>query len=239
MKIHRALFLLSGICGLDLASSARAETVADLQAKFSLALKVTANTPPVGYYVKGGAYESIAKFVTVTITQRDLLADLISEGKIAAPLAGWSIVARATSESAFGLEYALFAVKKGQPDYAMDGDEQVLDLDHGYIVESFKARYLNEYFTGSGTLRYNVFGPLVSSGETIHLSGNVTLPYAYKVVTLDSAKTSFALPGTVSLKLFGDAMLHDDELGEFAVIVEGSMSFSAHAITAVRIADSE
>jgi hypothetical protein len=245
MNSGRNLCLLSLLACLLSSPVLKAQAVADLQAPFKVSFKLTANTPTVGRSVSdGSAYETLAKFVSVTVTQRDLLASLIEDGKIAPPLTGWSIVGRVRSDEALGLEHRLFAVKKGQPDFALDENEadetDELTFESGFLISSFKERYHSAgFYTGSGTIRFNVIGSFNADGEPMYLSGNVSFPYAYKEAALDLTKVTIPVPGAVSLELTGGAVLQDDYLGEFSVLIEGTLGFGAHKIIAVHSADSE
>ena len=243
MKSGNRFFLFSLLSCLALTPALQADAVADLQAPFTMALKLTANTPPIGRSVAdGSAYETSAKFFAVTFTQRDILVSLIEEGKIAPPLSGWSVVARVRSDEAPVLGHRLFAVKKGQPDFALDDEEEdTLTFEPGFLINAFKERYHSSggYYTGSGTGRFHVAGFLNADGEAMYLGGLATYSYAFKEATLDSATVTIPVPSAISLKLTGGAVFVDEELGEFSAIIEGSMGFGAHKITAVRTADSE
>ena len=235
MKPGRLLFSL--LSSLTLLPALQAEAVADLQAPFTMALKLTANTPPFGRVVaNGGAYETSARFFSVTFTQRDMLVSLIEEGKIAPPLSGWSIVARVRSDDAPLLGHELFAVKKGQPDFALDEEEEdTLTFEPGFLINAFKERYYSSggYYTGSGTGRFHVAGSFNVGEDAMYLGGLATYAYTFKEATLDSDKVTIPVPTSISLKLTGGARFVDEELGEFSALIEGTMGFGAHKITAV------
>ena len=170
-----------------------------------------------------------------------MLISLIENGKIAGPLSGWSLVARVRSDQALGLEHRLFAVKKGQPDFALDDeDTDALAFESAFAINAFKESYHPAgFYTGAGTIRFHVIGSFNPDDEEMYLSGNVTFPYAYKEALLDSTKVTVPIPGAVALKLTGGAVIHDDYLGDFPVVIEGTMGLGAHKIAALYAVDSE
>ncbi len=222
--------------GLAAASPASAAVVADLESTFSLKLTLTTSFYVGAKSVAGGQVEEQAKLATIRLTQRDLLESLIEDDEIAGPLSGWSLVARTTSDDAEDVDYSLFAVKRGQPDYPLDEeDTEALDLEVGPMPMGYKVRYLGDTPTsGSGTVLGSFSGVFESDGETLNLGGIVRAPFSYKKTPFDDGTAVVLVPGKVTLNVLGGADLYDSELGYLPTVIQGSFAFAPHKITAVR-----
>lgn len=224
------LFALLGL------PAATAAVVADLQSTLSFNLKLTTGFVTASRTVSGGQVEETSKHSAIRLTQRDLLLDLIEDGLIAGPLSGWSLVARATSDTADNFDYNLVAVKRGQPDYVLaEDDSEVLDLQIGPMPLAYKVRYQGETIvSGSGTALGSFIGSFNSDGESLNLAGTIRAPFSYKRTAFNGGFVNIFVPGKVTLTTLGGAELNDPELGYLPTVIEGSFTFSPHTITAVR-----
>jgi hypothetical protein len=238
MKSSRSLLFLFALVGAVSAPVASAQVVADLQAQFDLKLKLTANTQPQRAYVlKNTAIESSAKFTSFTVTQKDWLIALIDDGAIASPLKGWSIIARSDSTDAFVLNYRLFAVKVGQPDYPLDTEEnRSLDLEPGFTIANYKEReFAGGIFTGSGTLKGSVLGTFTDAGGTYYLGGLNELPYVYKTTIMNQIKVNVPVPGTITCKVTGGAARANLDGSLYQTVAEGVISLKSHTVTKLTV----
>ena len=234
MLLRRALPFAIAIFGFSRLPSAFAQATADVEAAVGVKLTLTFNTVRQDRYLKSGAYESTTQFKSLTLTSRAVLEELIFTQRIAGPLSGWKLVARASNTGALALDYRLYAVKAGQPDYALDdGDVDALHFENAFFTSGYKETYYGgDHFTGSGKICYNAVGGFAFAGRDLFLAGNVTAPYTYKVFTTDGEKTSVGLPGTISAKLNGGMVFTEEGYNDISVLIDGTLTFSGHRIIA-------
>ena len=239
--MHARIFgpLLAFVFASAGASALRAQANANVEALFAPGLKLTFNTYPAGRTLKSGAFESSSKLESVTLGARDILAELIDDGKIVGPLKGWKLVARCTSEEAIALAYRLFAVKAGQPDYPLDSEETAaLDFEGGFAISGFKEVYHGGGFiTGTGKVHYYVLGQAVFNDRTLQLSGNTAVSYGYKVLTVDDVKISVGMPKTSTTAVQGGMVFSEEGYEPFNVLISGSLKFSDHRILSLIASD--
>jgi hypothetical protein len=214
------------------ASPVDAQALANLEASFSPSLTLTYNTIGKTRVLQNSGEETSTDFVSFTVGARDILGDLIYNGRIAGPLTGWKLVARATSDEAVGLRYRLYAVKTGQPDYPLEtGGLDALDLGPSFIITKIKeVLYGDGHYTGSGTIRYYTSGTFAFATYNLYLAGNTSVPYSYKMHTVGADKLSVVLPGTVEAKVNGGQTF---EAENASVLAAGSLKFSSHRILSV------
>ena len=215
------------------ASPVDAQALANLEATFSPSLTLTYNTVGKTRLLRNSGEETSTDFVSFTVGARDILGDLIYHGRIAGPLGGWKLVARATSDEALGLRYRLYAVKTGQPDYALaTGEPDALDLGPSFIITKIKeVLYGDGHYTGSGTIRYYASGTFAFATYDLYLAGNTSVPYSYRMHTVGDDKLSVVLPGTVEAKVNGGQTFEAEN--DASVLASGSLKFSGHRILSV------
>lgn len=234
MKFPRR-FLAAFAAALGLASSADAQLVADLQSPFSVALKLTTTTSLNERPILGGQ-ELSTRFQTVRFTTRDLLADLIADGRIVGPIRGWRIVARTTTEDVFGVAHRLYATKAGQPDHALDTEEsRVLALALPYEIHAFRVRIRNSALVANTSqLRFAVDGIFTTPALPLDLAGIGALRLDGREVSLGEESALLLVPRSLKLSLTGGGETTIPEEGAVVYVVEGTLNFGAHRITSIR-----
>lgn len=229
--MNRATFLLCiiGLISFGIAT-ARAQIEANLQANFAPSLTITYNTGGQVRLLRNGAEETSNRFVSFTVGARDILSDLIYHDQIQGPLAGWKLIARATTSEALFLRYQLFAVKAGQADYPLDSEDlRALDLTPSFIISKVtEAEHPDGHYTGSGVVRFYVSGNYSFATYNLYVAGNTTTPYSHKVLLVDGTKRSVMVPGTVEAKIGGGETFPDED--DASVVASGSLKFSGHRI---------
>lgn len=238
MKLRLPL-LASLLAPLALASSASAALVADLQAPFTVALTLTRDTNPTIKPISGG-HELTTTFQTVRVTARDFLQSLIDEGKIMPPLKGWNLVVRCTTDEVYGLDRHVFAVKAGQPEYALDGAETpILDFGPDFLISSARIRSVGEQLTsGNDHKRFSFSGTFDTPLTPMDLSGLGEIRIVYKPVSLGSASGSVPVPTRVALAPTGGVHV-GGQLGGEVYIVEGALTYGLHHVTALHVVTEE
>lgn len=214
---------------------ASAEPIAQFQADVTVNIKLT-----VGVSHPNSTHTNpVARFLSVRLTQRDILEGLIDDGRIAGPLRGWKIIARTEGEGFVGLDYRLFAVKDGQPDHALDQEEtRALAMGSDFLIAAYRERLASGgFYTGAGTFRTAILGTFNPDGEPLYLSGLATLPYSYKTFTHDDAKVSVPVPGNVVLKVTGGTRTVIDVIGETNLLAEGAITLKSHKVVSLKSAD--
>lgn len=237
MKFRR--LLTASAATLAIAATASAALVADLQAPVTISLKLTRDTEPKSRPIDGG-YELSTTFASVSLTGRDFLQQLIDEGKIIGPLRGWGLVIRCTSDEADNLNHRLYAVKAGQPDYAVDtGETRALGFEQPYLTSALRLRSVGgEIVSGRDTQKFSVAGTFTAPISPMSLYGVGQTSLAVKPFSLGSNSGSVSVPSRVALDLSGGFVVEGD--GDVDIyIVEGSIIYGQHRVTALRVAPSE
>lgn len=214
------------------APPALAQAKANLEANVVPSLVFTYNTALQEKLLRSGAMESSTRFESFSVGARDILVELIYTNRIPGPLTGWKLVARADSTNAIVLGYRLYAVKTGQPEYALDSESvDALNIVPSFAISKFKEVFHGgRHYTGSGTFSYYASGYFAFADYNLYVAGNTTAPYTFKVLTVGEAKekVSVGVPGTIESKV-GGGMFVDEETGA-SILVSGSLKFSSHRI---------
>lgn len=234
----RPLLAFTVSCASFFAGSLRAESlVADLEANYISRLTMSASFGLPETTNGDGSLNSASKRVTVTVGNRDLLQFLLDASLIAKPMRGWKIVARTTSTDAENLGYRLYAVKTGQPDFALDEAQEgeAFRATRGYAAPAYRLRSAQEtILSGGGSVLTSYYLKLHSGTDELDLYGIATFPFTFKAATLGESTQRVLVPGTVVLKAMGDGVVSDSSFGEFPVVVQGSVTISGHRITGLR-----
>ena len=236
------LRLAASFTALALASAAPAfaALVADLQAPFTVSLKLSSTTDSVSRAVSGG-FTYTSQFGAVRFTARDLLADLIADGSIVGPLRGWRIVARTTTDEVYGVSHRLFATKSGQPDYALDDESaSVVYFETRYLTSAFRVRTRGETVTAStNDLRFALDGTVRTPVLPLDLAGTGRTILIGRTVTLGDISELLLIPDSIKTSLSGGGEVDMENEGPVIYIVEGTLNFGAHRATAVRVVSEE
>ena len=232
MKLQ--LLLASLVAPLGLASTASAALVANFQAPFTVALTLTRDTEPKIKPISGG-HELTTSFQTVRITARDFLQNLIDEGKIMPPLAGWSLVVRCTSNDVYGLDRQVFAVKAGHPEYALDGvDAPAIDFGPDFLISSARLRSVGGQLTsGNDQKKFSFSGAFDTPLSPMNLAGVGRIILVYKTFSLGSDSGAVPVPTRVDLWPTGGVHV-GGQLGGEVYVVEGDITYGQHRVTALR-----
>jgi hypothetical protein len=234
MKLQLLATTLAATFGI--AAPASAALIADLQAPVTIALKLTRDTEIKSRPIEGGQEFSNA-FATVRITARDFLELLIEEGKIVRPLTGWSLVVRCTTDEADQLDHKLYAVKAGQPGYAIDLDDaRTLDFEQPYLTSALRMRSVGgKIVSGSDTQKYAVSGTFNAPISSMNLFGFGETALTIKPVALGSARDYVSIPSSVTLNLSGGFAATAENLVDI-YIVNGTIAYGQHYVTSLRVA---
>ena len=219
--------------GIPFTAHVRATTYADIQAPFTFSLAATF----VGDESESAGdikYTRSAKTITVRVTERDVLDSLITDNKIARPLTGWRLVARASLPRANDLCYQIYAVKLGQPDYLVTfNGKSTFDFDVGKPVQAYK-QLIDEsvnYYTGSGTTKYAAFGYLNLYDQDMRLGGIATTTFLFSHFGSGMNVTTLTVPKTTVFSVRGDASFYDYDLGLVDLVLDGTIKFGASIVT--------
>ena len=228
------LLLLSA---LALAAPASAASLAaDFQAPVTIALDLKSASEVKSTPITGGNKLTNA-FVTVRVSARDFLEQLIEEGKIVGPIKGWRIVARCTSDDAPVLGHRLYAVKAGQPDYAFDTAETpVIDFTQPQILSAIAIRSINERILvdSTDTRNFTVVGNFLAPIASIPLSGVGEANLVYRAFSLQKTSATIPVPSRIGLALNGGLAI-----GAKTYVVTGDITFGVHRVTGLRIVASD
>jgi hypothetical protein len=234
MKLQLLLTTLAATLGI--AAPASAALVADLQAPVTIALKLTRDTDIKTRPIEGGN-EFSNTFATVRLTAADFLEQLIEEGKIVGPLRGWKLVIRCTSDDADQLDHRLYAVKAGQPGYAIDVDDaRTLDFEQPYLTSALRMRSVGgKIVSGRDTQKYAVSGVFNAPISAMNLFGFGETSLKIKSVALGGTRDYVSVPSRVSMNLSG-GFAATEENAVNVYIVDGTIGYGQHHVTALRVA---
>jgi hypothetical protein len=234
MKLQLLATSLAATFGL--AASASAALIADLQAPVTIALRVTHDTEIKSRLIEGGQ-EFSNNFTTVRLTARDFLEQLIEEGKIVGPLTGWTLAVRCTTDEADQLDHKLYAIKAGQPGYAIDIDDaRTLDFEQPYLASALRMRSVGgKIVSGRDTQKYSVSGTFNAPISPMNLFGVGETLLEIKPVSLGGIRDYVSIPTEVTMNLSGGFAASVENLVN-AYIVQGSISYGQHKVTSLRVA---
>ncbi len=212
-------------------TTAAASLAAKFQAPVTIDLALTRDSDLKSTPITGG--QSItSKFITVRVTARDFLQKLIDEGEIMGPLAGWNLVARSTSDDAPVLGHRLFAVKTGQPDYALDtGETPVLNFSQPQTLSAVDIRSISEKIvSGHDSRKFTVTGVFDAPIAPLPLSGLGETKLVYRPFSLGSTSASIPVPARIDLALTGGFSLEGPG-GVEIYTVRGAIIIGSHRVT--------
>jgi hypothetical protein len=195
--------------------------------------------------------EFVAKVVSKRYGNRELITELVQNGDIAGPIAGWSLVYiydGDPTEQEF-LEPTLVARKRGQRDRELD----IIDYDfsggasaYNYLgattfrngvpnVSTVRGRYNFEYAASIGF----AFGDLTANLGGLEIGSGSLFSY-YPDPTDRSVADAFSVPGAIRYTNLvgattGDGFeVEDDEFFEFGSLVTGTASIGASRVITMR-----
>jgi hypothetical protein len=234
MPVRSRLSRLFPLAFLGLAApAASAQVTAYLESGFGLALTVTTSYLHSENTFPNGDISSDRREISVRLIPRDLIEGLIEDGVIPAPLAGWRIVARAQGPDAEQLRYTYFAVKKGQPEIALEGENAPFSMGEIAVrVLSYKLRSdsASVILSGSGRSQIAFQTTFQVVDGNFQISGLATVPFSYKKVPKGMLGPVAFAPGKVAARVLGGGSGSDPDIGEFVFTVHGSIAFSEHRI---------
>lgn len=217
-------------------AASAASLTANFQAPVTIDLALTRDSELKNKPITGGQAIS-SKFITVRVTARDFLVKLIEDGEIMGPITGWKLVARSTSDDAPVLGHRLFAVKSGQPDYALDtGETTVLNFAQPQTLSAIDIRSISEKIvSGNDVRKFTVSGVFNAPIASLPLSGLGEAKLVYRPFSLGSTSASVPVPERIDLALNGGFSL-DGPSGVEVYVVKGGIVIGAHRVTKLQAA---